>query len=211
MASVIVLDQAAKWWGWRHVPGVVINSGGDVITGPTIGRWYTDPLTGAVLDLLGFALLVAAVLLLARRQHPAVVVPGTLMIAGWGSNLLDRLGMHYLTAPGSYRGVVDFICIDAAHYNVADLFIIGATPLFVLGMGWRAADRLAGIKARTPAIIRASASATRHRPRTRTWLAALASVVLVVLAVTVGATNYGEASMAPAHMSAAADQHGDRS
>jgi len=36
-------------------------------------------------------------------------VPGALVIGGWSSNLLDRLGMHYWTAPGSVRGAVDFI------------------------------------------------------------------------------------------------------
>jgi lipoprotein signal peptidase len=73
------------------------------------------------------------------------------MLGGWGSNLLDRLGMHYWTAPGSVRGVVDFIRITGASYNVADLFIIGATPLFLLAVvfpGPRATDRRAAVRAR---------------------------------------------------------------
>jgi hypothetical protein len=56
------------------------------------------------------------------------------MLGGWSSNLLDRLGMHYLTAPGSVRGAVDFLHLGGAYYNLADLFIIAATPLFLLAV-----------------------------------------------------------------------------
>jgi hypothetical protein len=65
-----------------------------------------------------------------------VSVPGTVMIAGWCSNLLDRLGLHHWTAPGSAHGVVDFLGIGAHYYNVADLCIIGGTPLFLLAAGY---------------------------------------------------------------------------
>ena len=109
LAVVVVLDQAAKWWAWRHVLWTSINSGGDVLVGHTIGAWYAHPVTGALLDLLDFALLSIAVSVLARRRAPAAVtVPGALMTVGWGSNLLDRLAAHYWTAPDSVRGVVDF-------------------------------------------------------------------------------------------------------
>jgi lipoprotein signal peptidase len=129
LAAVVVLDQATKWWAWRHVTGAEINSGGDLLVGHTVGGWYKDPVTGALLDLVDFGLLSIAVFILVRRRRPAaVVVSGALMLGGWGSNLLDRLGMHYWTAPGSVRGVVDFIYVGGAHYNVADFFIIGATP-----------------------------------------------------------------------------------
>jgi hypothetical protein len=110
VVAVVLLDQAAKWWAWRHVWWTRINSGGDVLVGPTIGAWYAGPVTGALLDLLDFGLLSIAVSVLARcRATAAVGVPGALMTGGWGSNLFDRLGMHYWTAPGSVRGVVDFI------------------------------------------------------------------------------------------------------
>src|SRR5215471_12177370 len=67
LAAVITADQAAKWWAWRHVPGVCINPGGDFLTGPMIGRWYANPVTGALLDLVGFALVSIAATVLARR------------------------------------------------------------------------------------------------------------------------------------------------
>jgi hypothetical protein len=40
VAAVIVLDQSAKWWAWRHVAGAEINSGGDVLVGRAVGAWY---------------------------------------------------------------------------------------------------------------------------------------------------------------------------
>ena len=120
LATVIMVDQAAKWWAWRHVPGVCINPGGDFLTGPTVGRWYADPVAGALLDLVDFALVSIAAAVLARRQRrAAVTVCGSLMVGGWASNLLDRLGMHYWTAPGSVRGAVDFISLGSGCWNLA--------------------------------------------------------------------------------------------
>src|SRR6185437_624151 len=114
------LDQAVKWWAWRHVPWTKINSGGDVLAGRTIGAWYAGPVTGALLDLLDVGLLSVSVSASARcRMSAAVSVPGALMAGGWGSNLLDRLGIHYWTAPGSVRGAVDFIPISGHLYNIA--------------------------------------------------------------------------------------------
>lgn len=40
--------------------------------------------------------------------------------------------MHYWTAPGSIRGAVDFIGAGGRSWNLADFFIIGATPPFLL-------------------------------------------------------------------------------
>jgi len=73
LAAVIMVDQTAKWWAWRHVPGVCINPGGDFLTGPTIGRWYANPVTGALLDLVGFALVSITAVVLARRPRRAAV------------------------------------------------------------------------------------------------------------------------------------------
>jgi lipoprotein signal peptidase len=197
VTAVIVLDQAVKWWAWRHVAGAKINSGGDVLVGHTIGAWYAASVAGALLDLLDVGLLSAALFVLVRRRRPAaVVVFGALMLGGWDSNLLDRLGMHYWTAPGSVRGVVDFIRIGGASYNVADLFIIGATPLFLLAVGFlrlEAADR--------PAMVRAAV--VRHRLRAS--MLALVGAVLIMVAVALGAANYGGVKAAPAHVSAKGD------
>jgi lipoprotein signal peptidase len=188
LAVVVVLDQAAKWWAWRHLPWTRINSGGDVLVGRTIGAWYAGPVTGGLLDLLDFGLLSIAVSVLAgSRATAAAGVPGALMTGGWGSNLLDRLGIHYWTAPGSVRGVVDFIPVGGHYYNVADLFIIGCTPLFLLAAGYQ------GVRAaRRPD----AAGMPLARSRARVRIPALASAGLI-LVVALGAANYGGVNAAP--------------
>jgi lipoprotein signal peptidase len=202
LAVVVVLDQAAKWWAWRHVPWARINSGGDVLVGRTIGAWYADPVTGALLDLLDFGLLSIAVSVLARCRATATVrVPGALMTGGWVSNLLDRLGVHYCTAPGSVRGVVDFIHIGGSYYNVADFFIIGCTPLFLLAAGYQ------GVRpARRPAAAGSAQPPARSQMRARLRIPALAGAGLV-LVVALGAANYGGVNAAPRHADAQDDGH----
>jgi lipoprotein signal peptidase len=192
IAGVAVLDQAAKWWAWRQVPWTKINSGGDILVGTTVGGWYASPVTGALLDLLDFGLLGIAVSALARWRVPAAVrVPGALMIGGWGSNLLDRLGIHYWTAPGSVRGVVDFIHLGSHYYNVADFFIIGCTPLFLLAAGYQVvrAARLPPAPGHLP-------RPARGRLRARVRIPALASASLIGV-VALGAANYGGVQVAP--------------
>ena len=194
LAVVVVLDQTAKWWAWRYLSWTQINSGGDVLVGRTVGAWYAGPVTGALLDLLDFGLLSLAVSVLARcRATAAVVVPGALMTGGWGSNLLDRLGAHYWTAPGSVRGAVDFIHVGGHFYNVADLFIIACTPLFLLAAGYQ------GVRAvRRPAAAR-SVPPARSRARVRIRIPALAGASLISVVV-LGAASYGgvnAASRAP--------------
>jgi lipoprotein signal peptidase len=192
LAAVVVLDQAAKWWAWRHFSWTRINSGGDVLVGPTIGAWYAGPITGALLDLLDFGLLSIAVLVLARRQATAVAgVPGALMTGGWGSNLLDRLGIHYWTAPGSVRGVVDFIHIGGHYYNVADFFIIGGTPLFLLAAGYL------GVRAaRRPITSWSVPSLALSRVRAWVRIPALVGAGLI-LVVALGAAKYGGVNATP--------------
>jgi lipoprotein signal peptidase len=184
LAMVIAVDQAAKWWAWRHIPGANINPGGDFLTGPTIGRWYANPVTGALLDLMSFALVSIGVAVLARRpRQSTVTVCGSLMIGGWASNLLDRLGMHYWTAPGSIRGAVDFISVGSYSWNVADFFIIGATPLFLLATAYpvyQTINRAAG----------PVAPARRDSRRVRVPIAAAAGAALITT-VALGATHHG--------------------
>ncbi len=200
IAAVVVLDQAVKWWAWRHVPWARINSGGDVLVGRTVGAWYDGRVTGALLDLADFWVLSVAVSVLASCRAPALVsVPGALMAGGWGSNLTDRLGAHYWTAPGSVRGVVDFIHIGGHYYNVADFFIIGCTPLFLLAAGYvgvRAAAR--------PGTARRVRPPARGRARARVPVVAGAGLVLVVA---LGAANYGGVTAASCTPAQLTDRH----
>lgn len=182
LAAVIVLDQAAKWWAWRHVPDAQMNAGGDILTGSSIGDWYSGRISGAVLDLLDFGLLSVAVSSLARFRIPAAVaVSGALMTGGWGSNLLDRLGLHYWTAPGSVRGAVDFIHVGSYIYNIADIFIVVGTPLFVACVGYYAVRAARRGRIPTP---------SKRRLLAQVRVPVLASTGLA-LVVALGAANYG--------------------
>ena len=184
LAVVIVMDQIGKWWAWRHAPLVKINYGGNIFVGDTISQWYADPTTGALLDLMGFGLLSAAAFVLIRRRPPTtVLIPGGLMVGGWISNLLDRLGLHYATAPGSVRGAVDFIPLGPIRYNVADVFIVCGTLLFILAM---VASTLS-----TNRITTASPSPRTRPRRRRTWLSSVATATCLVAAVGIGAVNHG--------------------
>jgi lipoprotein signal peptidase len=189
LAGIVVVDQALKWWAWRHAAAVHINYGGDRLVPHTLGSFYKRPWTGALLDLVDSGLLVTAAFLFLRRPHSMLsTVAGCSIIGGWASNLLDRLGMHYWTAPGSVRGVVDFIPINGHVYNVADLFIIGATPLFVLTMGGAGLRRLI---VRTHAHCAPATSTNIRRSRVRRTLFAVPAMFCLATAVTMGAANFG--------------------
>jgi lipoprotein signal peptidase len=187
LAAVVVVDQGMKWWAWRHFSAARINAGGDVLVGTRVGDWFSDPVQGALLDLLDVGLLCLAISLLARRRRSVLVlVTGSLAIAGWTSNLFDRLVMHYWTAPGSVRGVVDYIHIRPHYYNVADLCIISATPLVILAL---LAKCLQTWVTKRPATTRRGRSTALRRSPTRSRLSACAAAVGLVVVVGLGAAN----------------------
>ncbi|MEV4313727.1 signal peptidase II [Actinocrispum sp. NPDC049592] len=191
LVAVILTDQATKWWAWREVPHARINFGGDPLVSPAVDRWYAGPVSGAVLDFLGAVVLVLAVFAFLRRRHPVVLrASAALAIGGWISNLLDRLGMHRLTAPGSVRGAVDFVPIGRYYFNVADFFIIGATLVFVGARIYRwATTSLPAVrpeKTGTPATMRLPAR-----------MGAVTGLTALVVAVTLGAAHYGGVTVPP--------------
>jgi lipoprotein signal peptidase len=192
VAAIIVIDQAVKWWSWRHVPDVRINYGGDGLVPPTVGSWYARPAPGALLDLLDSGLLIGAASLFLRRRRPALMlISGSLIIGGWSSNLLDRLATHYWTAPGGVRGVVDFIPFNRHYYNVADLFIVIGTPLFVLAIVGHVLRRLVTTRPTVTAQMKLRA---RSAGRARRVICAVAAVVVLTAVVGVGAANFGGAN-----------------
>ena len=143
-------------------------------------------MTGAALDLVGVGLLSFAAAVLWRRPRPtAVLISGALVVGGWSSNLLDRLGAHYWSAPGSVRGAVDFIPLGPVHYNVADVFIVSGTLLLLLAVGCRGTW-----VAEMPAVGTSLTQAVPHRPRIGRWVTAVA-VAAVVVGVGIGAADYG--------------------
>jgi lipoprotein signal peptidase len=149
--TVIATDQAAKWWAWRHVDGVFVNTGGYILLGRA-RWWFADPVIGAVADVVGSALVAVSVCWLLRPRSWPARLGGALAAAGWASNILDRLGVHRWTAPGSARGVVDFIPGGGpGRHNVADLWIV----LGLLLLAWALIRRLRSrvpIAARPPSL-----------------------------------------------------------
>jgi len=196
LIAFVAVDQVVKWWAWHNTTTARINYGGNVFVGATVGRWFAHPVTGALLDLVDFGVLSVAVAVLLHRRRPAiVVVTGTLMISGWVSNLADRLGLHYWTAPGSVRGAVDFIHLGRIYYNVADVFIVVGTLLFGLTV-W-ATSKTAG-----------SWTPPATRLRARGWMSAAAAAVCLIGVVGFGAVNYGGVTTPSAAVVAGWPGHG---
>jgi hypothetical protein len=105
--------------------------------------------------------------------------------------------MHYVTAPDSVRGAIDFIHIGPDYYNVADFFIIAGTIAFLLSSGYQWIDRRL-LSARGKALT------TPHGPRARTRLLAVAGGIGIIAVVALGATHHGgvTAPLAPTSESA---------
>ena len=189
-AAVIGTDQTMKWWAWRHLDGSLINSGGYILLGPVIRSWFASPVSGAVADVLGAALVIVGVWwLLLRRRARSVLIGGGLFAAGWASNLLDRLGLHNWTAPGSARGVVDFIPGGGpGRCNVADLWIVvGALLLGYVFARQRLTDRPRD----RSAPVTAPRSSDAHRARGR--LVVLAVLLAVITLAVTSAMDQGGA------------------
>ena len=143
LTAVLWFDQVTKAWAWRTWQHVQIDSGGGLFVGRPWGAVWADPLAGPVLDLLACMLLVAVTLLVVRRRRTPLVLSGAaLAIAGWTSDLADRLGLHTWTAPGSSRGVVDFYNWNGRVWNLADAAIALGTLLFAVGVLVSALRRL---------------------------------------------------------------------
>jgi len=123
-ALVVATDQVAKYVAWRR-GAALLNQGGFIALRPDMRAWFAAPTAGAIADAAGAVLVVAGLALLLRRpRRPAVLFGGALVAAGWTSNLLDRFGLHECTAPGSVRGVVDFIPTGGgSRSNLADGWI----------------------------------------------------------------------------------------
>ena len=183
LAAVVVVDQAARWWAWRHVTGAVINPGATGVLGSTVSAWYSEPVGGGLLDLLSVEVLTLGAFTLLRGPRPLLVlVSGSLMIGGWGSNLLDRLGMHRVTASGSARGAVDFIRLGPYLYNLADVCIASGTVLFVVAGCLRRLRTSRGAAARGP---------MRQSRRPQPWVSAWRwTVVAAVGPLVVAGTAY---------------------
>jgi hypothetical protein len=115
--------------------------------------------------------------LLVRVPQRLLAGPAALAVGGWSSNALDRLGLHFWTAPGSVRGAVDFIPFHHCVYNVADFAIAGGTVFLLAAVGYALFTRR-GRHGLRPA----SAHRRRRRPFARLALAGAASGLVAAAA-----------------------------
>jgi lipoprotein signal peptidase len=194
LIAVVALDQATKAWAWRHAPDATINTGSTNGLGGPLNGWFSGRVTGAILDCLDFGLLSWCGFALARRPRQLPVsVSATLMLAGWSSNLLDRLGMHTVTAPGSIRGAVDFIPLGPCNCNVADIFIAGATIAFLTVIARPSSTGRSVDLIRMPLDVRAAnprRSGAPRRARARSAAIGLTVAVALCVDVSIGVVRY---------------------
>jgi len=184
LTVVILTDQLTKAWAWRHLPEAVLNTGATWFLGHTISSWYrTDP-SGGLLDLASTQILAFCLFTLLRRPRPLpVLLAAALTIAGWASNLGDRLGLHLLTAPGMPRGAVDFAPLGHCVFNIADACI--ATGTLLLG-----ATLYRQHQGHSAAPTAATASRTQPWRQARRWaLLAAVTPTLLGTAATLAATE----------------------
>jgi lipoprotein signal peptidase len=133
LGVVVLSDQVSKWWGWRHAGNATIDTGGGVLNEITAGLasgLMQDPVAGAAADVvLAAVLVVLGCRLLSRTRTWPVLLTSSMLVAAGFTNLLDRFGLHLLTAPGSARGDVNWIAVGGrgtSPLSLADLFITAA-------------------------------------------------------------------------------------
>ena len=175
---VIGADQLTKAWAWRRYDLVHINSGSGLLFGDRAGEVYRDARWGSLIDVAALAAIVLLGSALARlRLSRSGFAGSALVLAGWASNLGDRIGLHELTAPGSPRGVVDFLRFDGRLWNVADLTIIAGTLLCTFSitpLGRRSRRRAALTTGQAPESA-PSSSATKSMPASARCAAVIAA------------------------------------
>jgi lipoprotein signal peptidase len=202
-AVVLVSDQLTKWWAWRHVGGSLINSGGYILLGPMIRSWFAATVSGAVADVAGVIVVVLAVrwLVQPERRRPELL-SGGLVAAGLLSNLLDRLGLRAWTAPGSARGVVDFIPSGGtSRGNVADAWITVGTVLLGAALVRRRRSRSRS-RSRTEPTTSGGAPA-RSREHRLVFRVVAGAAVATAIALAVHSAARGGGSFAPTGQRAA--------
>lgn len=126
LAAVTAVDWVSKALAWRLLPGEAIINADTSGALPVLRGLVSHPVLGALVDASALVLLVVAAFWLARttRLGWAVWTGCALVWAGVGSNAMDRWGGHLWLAPGSKRGVVDWIGVSAeASINLADVVI----------------------------------------------------------------------------------------
>lgn len=128
--AVVAVDWLSKALAWRFLPGDAVINPDTSGALPLLPGVLSQPLLGAIVD--GAVLVLLAVIggWLARTVSLGTLAWAgfALVWAGAGSNALDRWFGHLWLAPGSQRGVVDWIGVQpVGAINLADCAIgVGA-------------------------------------------------------------------------------------
>lgn len=121
LISLIGFDQLIKWWMVKNHPSLVSFNQGVVF------GWFNHSVGNYILIGFGFLLLICLIYKTRLRefQEQLAVV---LILAGALSNLFDRF---YFGQVVDYFNLRFLIGLDWPFFNLADLFIIAGTLLYV--------------------------------------------------------------------------------
>ena len=126
LSAVVAVDWVSKALAWRLLPGSAMINADTSGALPILSGLVAHPVLGAVVDAGAMLLLVIAGLWLAQVVTLGKVawIGFALAWAGIAANAFDRWGGHLWLAPGSKRGVVDWIGVaDNGAINLADVTI----------------------------------------------------------------------------------------
>jgi lipoprotein signal peptidase len=124
--AVVTVDWSSKAAAWRLLPGVAIINADTSGAIPVLPGLVSQPAPGALVDGAALVLLAVAAVWLIRTSALGAVgwVGCALVWAGIASNAADRWFGHLWLAPGSKRGVVDWIAVNGGgSINLADIVI----------------------------------------------------------------------------------------
>lgn len=126
LVAVVVVDWGSKALAWRLLPGAAVINADTSGALPILPGLVSQPVFGAVVDAAVLLLVVLAGFGLSRATTLGTLAwtGSALVWAGIVSNAADRWIGHLWLAPGSRRGVVDWIGVPGRmSINLADVVI----------------------------------------------------------------------------------------
>jgi len=133
----VAVDWGSKAIAWRLLPGRVIINADTSGALPILPGLVSQPVGGSLVDAAVLVLLAVAGLWLTRTavDQPMIWCGCVMVWAGAVANATDRWFGHVWLAPGSKRGVVDWISVPGVgSANLADFTICVGVLLAVLGL-----------------------------------------------------------------------------
>lgn len=147
---VVGTDWTTKALAWRFLPGRAVINADTSGAVPILPGVLSQPVLGAVIDATVMVLLAVTAVWLARPTSLGRVAWAgcALVWSGIAANASDRWIGHLWLAPGSERGVVDWIGLGGAgSLNLADLTIGAGLLIAIAGLAGSRLSRqgLAGV------------------------------------------------------------------